>query len=109
MVQAFSRLQKSSRCAILALFLLSGFLRLLFRLSFGLGFGLSFCFGLGLLGRRFGLLFGSRLLGRFSRRLGGNFGRRRRCYGLFLGDEDFFFLGLHDLFTAGQLVFLVQP
>src|SRR5580693_3759364 len=74
----------------LAPLLLRWFLRFLFWLGFRL------CFWLGL----FGWLGG---------RLRSSFGCRCRRYGLFLGDEDLFFLGLHDFITAAQLVFFLQP
>src|SRR5580704_12529288 len=82
-----------------------------FRSFFGCFF--RFRFGLGFFGLRLGLLFRSSFLGWFSRGLGGSFGgsfgRGRRCYRLFLGDENLFLFGFHDLVTAAQLVFLLQP
>src|SRR5580704_15420125 len=83
-----------ARSELLAPFLFLGwFLRFFCRF-------LWFWLGLGFFGLCFGFLFRSSFLGRFSRGLGGSFGCRRRCYGLFLGDEDLFLLGLHDLIAA---------
>src|SRR5580700_1542184 len=92
-----------ARSELLAAFLFLGcFLRFFCRL-------LWLWLRLGFLGFCCGFLFRRSFLGWFSRGLGGSFGRRRRGYRLFLGDEDLFLFGLHDLITAAQLVFLLQP